>query len=77
MYLKALAGYKKVFGLNYPICQSLQEALEDLETITEREAMKSREEPASDPQGNVSRLDSEGATSTSRRYKLFRKLGLR
>jgi tetratricopeptide (TPR) repeat protein len=77
MYSKALKGYEKVVGLNHPTCQSLQEVLQDLETITEREAMKGREEPASDPQGNVSRLDSKGALPTSRRNKLFRKLGLR
>jgi tetratricopeptide (TPR) repeat protein len=77
MYSKALAGYKKAFGPQHPKCQSLQEILQDLETITEGEAMKGREGPASDPQGNVSRLDSKGALSTSRRHKLFRKLGLR
>ena len=77
MYLKALAGYEKVVGPEHPKCQSLQEILQDLETITEGEAMKGREEPATDPQGNVSRLDSKGALSTSRRHRLFRKLGLR
>jgi tetratricopeptide (TPR) repeat protein len=77
MYSKALAGYKKVVGPDHLKCQSLQEILYELETIIEREAMKGREEPASDPQGNVSRLDSKGALSISRRHRLFRKLGLR
>ncbi|KAH8588539.1 hypothetical protein B0O99DRAFT_582895 [Bisporella sp. PMI_857] len=77
MYLKALTGYKKVVGPKHPKCQSLQEILQDLETITEGEAMKGREEPATDPQENVSRLDSKGALSTSKRHRLFRKLGLR
>jgi tetratricopeptide (TPR) repeat protein len=77
IYSKALIGYKKVVRLEYPKCQNLQEILQDLETIIEREAMKGREEPASDPQRNVSYLDSKGALSTSRRHRLFRKLGLR
>jgi tetratricopeptide (TPR) repeat protein len=77
MYSKALAGYEKIVGPEHPKCQSLQEILQDLETITEGEEMKGKEEPASNPQGNVSRLDSEGALSTSRRHKLFRKLALR
>jgi hypothetical protein len=45
--------------------------------LTEREAMKGREEPASDPEENVSCLDSEGALSISRRHRLLRKIGLR
>ena len=77
IYLKALAGYEKAVGPEHPMCQSVQEILQDLETITEIEAMKGREEPATDPQGNVSRLDSKGALSTSRGHRLFRKLGLR
>lgn len=77
MYLKALAGYEKVVGPEHPKCQSLQEILQDLETITKGEAIKGREEPANDPQGNVLRLDSKGALSTSRRHRLFKKLGLR
>jgi len=39
--------------------------------------MKGIEEPASDPRGKVSRLDPKGALLILRRYKLFRKLGLR
>ena len=77
IYLKALAGYQKVVGPEHPYCQSLQEIIQDLETIIEREAVKGREELVSDPQGNVSRLDSEKALLTSRRNRLFRKLGLR
>jgi tetratricopeptide (TPR) repeat protein len=49
MYSKALAGYKKVVGPNHPKCQTLQNILQGLETLIEREAMKGREEPASDP----------------------------
>jgi hypothetical protein len=49
MYSKALAGYEKIVGPEHPICQSLQEILQDLETVTEGEEMNSREEPASDP----------------------------
>ena len=64
IYPKALAGYKKVVGPEHPKCQSLQEILQDLETISEREVMKGREDPASEPQGNISRLDSKGALST-------------
>jgi hypothetical protein len=67
MYSKALAGYKKVVGPEHPKCQSLQEILQNLETVTEGEATKGREEPGSDPQGHVSPLDSKGALSTSRR----------
>ena len=66
IYSKALTGYEKVVGPDHPKCQSLREILRDLETIIEREAMKGREEPVSDPQGNLSRLDSEGALLTSR-----------
>ncbi|MCJ1405466.1 hypothetical protein MMC11_008694 [Xylographa trunciseda] len=49
IYLQALAGYKKVFGPENPKCQSLQDDLQDLETKIEREAMKGREELASNP----------------------------
>lgn len=49
MYLKALAGYEKVVGPKHLKCQSLQEILQDLETIIEGEAMKGREEPATNP----------------------------
>jgi len=49
MYLKALIGYKKVVRPEHPKYQSLQEVLQDLETITEGEAIKDREEPVSDP----------------------------
>jgi hypothetical protein len=77
MYLKALAGYEKVVGPEHPECQNLQEILQDLETITEEKAIKGREEPVTDLQGNVSRLDSKRALSTSRQHRLFRKLRLR
>jgi tetratricopeptide (TPR) repeat protein len=76
MYSKALAGYKAV-GPNHPRCQTLEEFLRDLDTRTKTEATKGTKEPASNHLGEVSRLDSKGAPSTSRRHKLFRKLGLR
>ncbi|KFY88185.1 hypothetical protein V500_06505 [Pseudogymnoascus sp. VKM F-4518 (FW-2643)] len=77
MYLKALLGYEKVVGPNHPMAQSLQEILQDLDSGTEKEAMKGIKEPVSNPREEVSRLGSEGAPSTSRRHKLFKKLGLR
>jgi tetratricopeptide (TPR) repeat protein len=77
MYSNALAGYEKVVGPGHPRCQSLRETLQDLDTRTEKKAIKSIKEPASDPQGDISRLASEGVISTSRRHKLFKKLGLR
>ena len=76
MYSKALAGYEKVVGPDHPRCQSLHEILQDLDTRTKTEAIKGTKEPASNP-SRVSDSDSKGALSTSRRYKLFRKLGLR
>jgi hypothetical protein len=57
--------------------QSLREILRDLDSGTEKEAMKGIKEPGSDSLEEISRLGSEGALSTSRRHKLFRKLGLR
>jgi hypothetical protein len=77
MYSKALTGYEKVVGPDHSKCQSLRGILQDLDTGTKKEAIKGIEEPASDPQGEVSRLDSKGALLISRRHKLFRKLGLR
>ena len=64
MYLKALTGYKKVVGPNHPNCQSLQENLRDLDT----KIHNSQE---------ILHLDSERALPTSRRHRLFKKLGLR
>ncbi|KAH8593059.1 hypothetical protein B0O99DRAFT_743067 [Bisporella sp. PMI_857] len=74
MYLKALIGYEKVVGPDHSTCQSLRKVLRDLDTWTKKEAMKGIDKLASDPRGGVSRLDSEGALLTSRRYKPFRKL---
>jgi hypothetical protein len=51
MYLKALAGYEKVVGSDHPMCQSLQEIVQDLDTTTKGEAMKGIEEPVSNFQG--------------------------
>ena len=76
MYSKALAGYKAV-GPNHPRCQTLEEFLQDLHTRTKTEAIKGTKEPESNHLGEVSRSDSKGAPSTSRRHKLFKKLGLR
>jgi tetratricopeptide (TPR) repeat protein len=76
MYLKALAGYEKVVGPDHPRCQSLYKILQDLGTRTKTEAIKRTKEPASNPL-RVSDSDSKGVLSTSRRHKLFRKLGLR
>ena len=76
MYSKALAGYEKVLGPGHPRCQSLHKILQDLDTRTKTEAIKGTKEPANNP-SRVSDSDSKGALLTSRRYKLFRKLGLR
>jgi hypothetical protein len=40
MYSKALVGYKKVIGPNYPKYQSQREILQVLNTIVEKETMK-------------------------------------
>jgi tetratricopeptide (TPR) repeat protein len=76
IYLKALTGYKKVVGPDHSRCQSLQEILQDLDTRTKTKAIKGTKEPASNP-SRVLGLDSKEALSTSRRHKLFKKLGLR
>jgi tetratricopeptide (TPR) repeat protein len=72
MYSKALAGYKAI-GSNHPRCQSLEGFLQDLDTRTKTEAVKGTASNSS----RVSDSDSKGAPSTSRRHKLFRKLGLK
>ncbi|KFY31765.1 hypothetical protein V493_00847 [Pseudogymnoascus sp. VKM F-4281 (FW-2241)] len=77
MYVKALLGYEKVVGPDHPTSQSLREILQGLDSGTEKEAVKGIKKPVSNPREEVSRLGSEGAPSTSRRHKLFRKLGLR
>jgi hypothetical protein len=48
MYSRALAGYENIVRPEHSKCQSLQEILQDLETIIEGEEIKGREEPASD-----------------------------
>jgi hypothetical protein len=45
MYLKALIGYKKVFGPDYSRTRNLQDNLRALDTVIENEATEDEEEP--------------------------------
>jgi tetratricopeptide (TPR) repeat protein len=77
MNSKALIGYEKVVGPNDRRCQNLREILQDLDIETKTTSIKGKRELKNNLLEAVSGLDSKGASLTSRRYRLFKKLGLR
>jgi hypothetical protein len=75
MYSKASLGYEQVFGPEHPRSQSSCHKLCALDAVMQNRALLEAEEPMDDLQGEPSHL--KKTPSTSKRYKLFRKLGLR
>jgi len=77
MFSKALRGYEQVFGPNHTKSETLQDQLYTLDAIVKNEASIEVEERADDLQVGSSHLDIQNPPSTSKRHKLFRKLGLK
>jgi hypothetical protein len=71
MYSKALLGYEKVGGPDHPRSRSLWDNLQNLDAVTENEALKDVEEPADNSQGETSWLGAKRAPSNSKRYRCY------
>jgi hypothetical protein len=75
MFLKVLRGYELVFGPEHAESKTLRDKLYALDTVLENKAPVEIEEHAEDvPTGPVP--GDNKPPSTSKRHKLFRKLGL-
>ncbi|PQE06061.1 hypothetical protein CJF30_00005019 [Rutstroemia sp. NJR-2017a BBW] len=75
MYSKALIGYEKALGPEHPTSQQTRQKLCALDAAMENTALSEVEEPVDDLQGESPHL--KKPPSTSKRYKVLRKLGLR
>jgi hypothetical protein len=75
MYLKSLAGYKKVMGSDYKRSQSLQHILQALDAVIDNEVYgNGREEPMNNFRGETPYLGATKSLSNSKRYKLLKSL---
>ena len=76
MFAKAICGYEQVFGPEHTKSKTLQDRLHVLDAMIEKEGPVEIEEHAEDvptePAPGINK-----PPSTSKRHKLFRKLGLR
>ncbi|KAH7413483.1 hypothetical protein BKA64DRAFT_355752 [Cadophora sp. MPI-SDFR-AT-0126] len=77
MYLKALRGYERVYGPEHAKSETLRDKLYALDVVVENKAPVETEERADDLKVGPSHLGIRKVPSTSKRHKLFRKLGLR
>ncbi|KAL5316295.1 hypothetical protein ACEPPN_015340 [Leptodophora sp. 'Broadleaf-Isolate-01'] len=76
MFAKALCGYEQVFGPEHAESKTLRDKLHVLDAIVENKAPVEIEEHAENvPTGSAPGINKP--PSTSKRHKLFRKLGLR
>ncbi|TAQ87453.1 hypothetical protein B7494_g4230 [Chlorociboria aeruginascens] len=77
MFSKALRGYEQVFGPNHAESEIVRNKLCALDAILENKAPVEIEELTDDLLTGSSHPDIRKPPSTSKRHKLFRKLGLR
>ncbi|KAH8598606.1 hypothetical protein B0O99DRAFT_567078 [Bisporella sp. PMI_857] len=77
MFSRALRGYEQVFGLEHANSATLRDKLCTLDAVVENKAPAKIEERAGDLPTGSSHPGSKNPPSTSKRHKLFRKLGLR
>jgi hypothetical protein len=74
MYLRALAGYKRVVGLDHPRSRGLQDSLRTLDTITENKTLQDVDKLLYNSWGGVLGLGAKGDTLKTKRYKLLKNL---
>jgi len=72
MHSKALSGYHKVFGNDHPRCQTLREKLNKASLAAEIESVQARSQPQT-----IANSSAGGKSSTSKRHKMLRRLGLK
>jgi hypothetical protein len=77
MYTKALGGYEQVFGPEHAKSKILRDKLYVLDTVFENKASVEVQEHVGDLPTGLSHPSIKYPPSTSKRHKLFQKLGLR
>lgn len=77
MFLKALRGYKQIFGPNHTKSKTLRDQLCALDAVVANKVLVEIEERADDLPIGSSSPGIKKPPLTLKRYKLFRKLTLR